>query len=104
KNNDYASFLPALRENIDLCKRYVECFDPADEPYDILLDDFERDLKPAEVRSIFEYVKEHQGPLIKEYGHAADPVQGHFPRNLQEQFEREVLRTFGWDESAWRLD
>jgi carboxypeptidase Taq len=104
KTNDYAAFLPALRENIDLCKRYVECFDPADEPYDILLDDFERDLKTAEVRRIFDYVKEHQGPLIKEFAHAAEPVQGRFPRHLQEQFEREVLRAFGWDENAWRLD
>jgi carboxypeptidase Taq len=104
KNNDYASFVPALQENIDLCKRYVECFDPADEPYDILLDDFERDLKTAEVRSIFEYVKEHQGPLVKEYAQAGESVQGPFDRAAQEQFEREVIRKFGWSEDAWRLD
>jgi carboxypeptidase Taq len=104
EKNDYSSFLPALRENIDLCKRYVECFDPADEPYDILLDDFERDLKTAEVRRIFEYVKEHQGPLIREYSGAADGTSGPFSRQLQEQFEREVIGRFGWDAHAWRLD
>jgi len=104
RNNDYSSFLPALRENIDLCKRYVECFDPADEPYDILLDDFERDLKTAEVRRIFDYVKEHQGPLISEFAGSPEPTSGPFPRDLQEQFEREVIGKFGWDERAWRLD
>src|SRR5581483_3801752 len=104
KNNDYASFVPALQENIDLCKRYVECFEPADEPYDILLDDFERDLKTAEVRSIFEYVKEHQGPLVKQYAHAGASAQGPFDRATQEQFEREVISKFGWSEDAWRLD
>jgi Zn-dependent carboxypeptidase len=35
KNSDFAAFLPALRENLDLCKRYIECFDAPDEPYDI---------------------------------------------------------------------
>jgi carboxypeptidase Taq len=104
RNNDFKSFLPALRENIDLCKRYVECFDAADEPYDILLDDFERDLKTAEVRRIFEYVKEHQGPLVREFGGARERNNGPFPRGLQEQFEREVIRRFGYDERSWRLD
>jgi carboxypeptidase Taq len=104
KNDDFASFLPALRENLDLCKRYVECFDPADEPYDILLDDFERDLKTADVRRIFEYVKEHQGPLVKEFATELQPTKGPFPRHLQEQFEREVIGRFGYTERAWRLD
>ena len=104
ETNDYASFLPALRKNIDLCKRYVECFDPADEPYDILLDDFERDLKTAEVRRIFDYLKEHQGPLIREYSGAAEGTAGPFSRQLQEQFEREVVGKFGWDTHDWRLD
>ena len=103
-NNDFSSFLPALRENIDLCKRYVECFEPGDEPYDVLLDDFERDLKTAEVRRIFEYVKEHQGPLIREYGGTQEGTKGPFPRELQEQFEREVVGRFGWDKHDWRLD
>ncbi|HEV2590662.1 MAG TPA: hypothetical protein VGU02_02095, partial [Gaiellaceae bacterium] len=104
KNNDYASFLPSLRENIDLCKRYVECFEPGDEPYDVLLDDFERDLKTAEVRRIFEYVKEHQGALIREYAGKTEGTKGPFSRRLQEQFEREVVGRFGFDDHAWRLD
>ncbi|HZR84611.1 MAG TPA: carboxypeptidase M32, partial [Candidatus Binatia bacterium] len=66
KNNDFASFLPVLRKNLDLRKRYIECFDPGDEPYDIVLDDFERGMKTAEVRQLFDYVKEHQAPLVKE--------------------------------------
>src|ERR687886_764143 len=43
KNNDFASFLPVLRKNLDLRKRYVEIFvDDYDEAYDVLLDDYER--------------------------------------------------------------
>ena len=46
-----ARFLPALERNLDLRHQYVECFDPGDEPYDILLDDYERGMKTAEVRA-----------------------------------------------------
>ena len=60
------SFLPVLRKNLDLRKRYIECFDVGDEPYDIVLDDYERGMKTKEVRRIFDYLKEHQAPLVKE--------------------------------------
>src|SRR3989440_6623209 len=37
---DYAAMLPHLEKHLELKHRYVECFDPADETYDILLDDY----------------------------------------------------------------
>jgi carboxypeptidase Taq len=106
KNDDFASFLPALRTNLDLRKRYVECFDVTDEPYDVLLDDYERDLKTAEVRRIFDYLKQHQAPLVRELASVAveAPPQREFPLEAQKRFEIEVIRGFGFDESAWRLD
>jgi carboxypeptidase Taq len=39
--SDFGKFLPALERNVELRRRYIECFDPSEEPYDILLDDFE---------------------------------------------------------------
>ena len=105
KNNDFAAFLPALRRNLDLRKRYVDCFDVGDEPYDVLLDDYERDMTTAEVRRIFDYLKEHQAPLVKELAGGLPPEAGRrFPLELQKQFELEVVRRFGFDDSAWRLD
>ena len=65
-NNDFAAFLPALRENVELRRRYIACFDgDYAEPYDAVLDDFERGMTTAEVRSLFDYLKEHQAPLVK---------------------------------------
>ena len=52
--SDFERFLPALERNVELKRRYVECFDPVDEPYDILLDDYERGMTTAEVRAIFD--------------------------------------------------
>jgi carboxypeptidase Taq len=107
KQNDFGSFLPMLRRNLDLRKRYVECFDAGDEPYDILLDDYERDMKTAHVRRIFEYLREHQAPLVKEIAAAGGnetPAPRAFPLELQKQFELEVLNRFGFTDDAWRLD
>ena len=107
KNNDFGSFLPVLRTNLDLRKRYIECFDVEDEPYDIVLDDFERGMKTAEVRQLFDYVKEHQAPLVKEVAaQAADekPAPREFPLELQKRFELEVIRKFGYTDDCWRLD
>lgn len=108
QNNDFASFLPVLRENLELSRRYVECFDgDYDEPYDALLDDYEPGMKTALVRETFEYLKEHQAPLVREAA-AAEPVPAPaartFPLELQRRFELEVVRRFGFDDQAWRLD
>jgi carboxypeptidase Taq len=109
KNNDFASFLPVLRKNLDLRKQYIDLFvDDFDEPYDVLLDDFERDMKSAEVREIFDYLKQHQAPLVKEIasrdGNAPTPTGRQFPLETQKQFELEVVGRFGYTDEAWRLD
>jgi carboxypeptidase Taq len=107
KNNDFASFMPVLQTNIDLKRRYVECFDPADEPYDILLDDFEPLMKTATVRRLFDYLKEHQAPLVKEVAGRSDPERPagrNYPIEGQKRFELEVARAFGFTDDAWRLD
>jgi carboxypeptidase Taq len=108
KNNDYASFMPALQRNLDLRRRYVECFDgDYDEPYDAVLDDYERGMKAAEVRRLFDYLKEHQAPLVKQVADAQPvPAPGprSFPLEQQRTFELEVVTRFGYDERSWRLD
>jgi carboxypeptidase Taq len=105
KNNDFDSFLRVLRPNLDLCKRYVDCFDVGDEPYDVLLDDYERGMKTTEVRRIFDYLKEHQAPIVKEFGGMRDePPPREFPLERQQEFELEVVRRFGFEDHAWRLD
>jgi carboxypeptidase Taq len=104
RNNDYASFMPVLRTNLDLVKRYVECFDVDSEPYDVLLDDYERDMKTADVRRIFDEVKEHQGAVVKDLSAPREHVEGSFPLEKQQEFELAVIRRFGYNDRCWRLD
>jgi carboxypeptidase Taq len=107
RENDFGSFLPVLRRNLDLRKRYIDCFEVGDEPYDIVLDDYERGMKTAEVRKIFDYLKTHQAPLVKEIagnGHApSKPPAKTFDLAAQKVFELEVIREFGFTDDAWRL-
>ncbi len=55
--SDYAAFRPWLDRILELKLRYLDCFPPADEPYDVFLDDFEPGMKTAEVRAVFERLK-----------------------------------------------
>src|SRR5712691_12787283 len=64
--SDFQALLPHLERNLELRQRYVECFDPADETYDVLLDDYEPGMKTAEVRGIFAGLKQELRPLIDE--------------------------------------
>jgi carboxypeptidase Taq len=106
RDNDFASFLPVLRKNLDLRKRYIDCFEVGDEPYDIVLDDFERGMKTSEVRRIFDYLKEHQAPLVKEVaaGSQVEKREKSFDVDAQKVFELEIAHEFGFTDDAWRLD
>jgi carboxypeptidase Taq len=103
--SDYESFRPWLEQLVELKHRYVECFPPADELYDILLDDYEQGMTAAEVRAIFDRLKEVLIPLVDSASSAATPpVKGHFPATVQRQLSLEIVRRFGFDDTAWRLD
>ncbi len=109
RDNDFASFMPVLERNLELRRRYVACFEgDFAEPYDALLDDYERGMTAAELRVFFDYLREHQVPLIRRVAEEADPIpagpERTFPLELQEQFEREIVRRFGFDDESWRLD
>jgi len=103
--SDYESFRPWLEQLVELKHRYVDCFPPADDPYDTLLDDYEQGMKTAEVRTIFDRLREVLIPLVEGAGSSATPsVRGHFPAQAQRALSLEIVRRFGFDETAWRLD
>ena len=109
QESDFASFLPALERNVELRRRYIECFDDYDEPYDVLLDDFERGMKTAEVRAVFDELKAELVPLIREVGERGDDgddafLRGTFPVDRQEAVGRAVVDAFGFRPGSWRLD
>ncbi len=103
--NDFESFLPALERNLDLKRRYVECFDWDDSPYTPLLDDFERFMTTTEVAEIFGAVRPALVELIRSAPQIdASFLEGRFPADTQRGFAERVLATLGFENGAWRLD
>lgn len=105
--NDYESFRPVLERALELKRRYVECFEGHDEPYDALLDDYEPGMKTAEVRAVFDELKTDLVPLIAELGSVDGDdafLDGPWPLPAQHAFSLKIIEGFGFDTSFARLD
>lgn len=105
--SDFQQFLPALERNVELRREYVDCFEGVDEPYDILLDDFEPQTTTAEVRETFDELKPELMALIADLSsEEVDDsfLQGNFPIDRQEALAKEVVSLFGFRPDTWRLD
>ena len=106
RDSDFERFRPYLERNVELRREYAACFE-VDEPYDALLDDFEPGMTTAEVRAVFERLKEGLVPLIADA--SAQEIddsflRGRFPVEAQKELERLVLARFGFREGSWRID
>jgi len=107
EENDFATFLPHLERAVELKRRYIDCFEGYDEPYDILLDDFEPGMKTAEVRTVFDELKASLVPLIAEVASPDDDdgfMRGPFPIDAQHEMSLRVIERFGYDPQFFRLD
>jgi len=105
--SDFESFRPALERNLDLRRRYVECFDDFDEPYDVLLDDFEPGTTAAEVRAVFGPVRERVVPLVSRLrDREVDDgfLRGEFPVERQAEIARDLVELLGYRPGTWRID
>jgi len=105
--SNFELFLPLLERNVELRRRYIACFEPRDEPYDILLDDFEPEMKTADVTKIFAEIKAELVPLIAELrDREVDNgfLYGRFPLDKQVALDHEVVDLFGHRPDTWRID
>jgi carboxypeptidase Taq len=103
--SDFESLAPHLERQLELRHRYVECFPPADEKYDVLLEDYEPGMTAAKVAAIFDEVKQATLPLIENAPEIDDSfLSGDFPAAAQEEAGRRVLDAFGFEQNGWRLD
>jgi carboxypeptidase Taq len=106
ESNDYEIFRPHLEHTLELTHCYVACFEPYDDPYDPLLDDFEPGMKTAEVAAVFETLRPELVSLLARIGEPVDDscLRGRFPEEAQRRFALAVLERWGMDDQAWRLD
>ncbi|MDX1663228.1 MAG: carboxypeptidase M32 [Candidatus Promineifilaceae bacterium] len=102
ENNDFASYEPWLDRIIELGQEKAELYGYEDEPYDALLDKYEAGAETAQVRTVFEQVKEATVPLlqaIQEEGRTIDDsfLHGDYNVEKQKEFARYIADAVGYD-------
>ena len=103
--SDFQQFRPVLETNLELKRRYVECFEWDDSPYTPLLDDFEPFMTTTEVVEVFDVVRPALSELVREAPKIdASFLRGSFPLDPQREFADRILATIGFEEGAWRID
>lgn len=106
--SDFSIFKPHLEKVVELVRKYISFFPPADHPYDILLDDYEPGMKTAEVQAIFSSLRPKQVELIKAITSRPQVKDDFLHKKYNEQkiwdFSAEVTKTFGYDWNRGRMD
>src|SRR3954471_12504015 len=77
ERSDFSVLLPSLEQIVELKREYIACFD-ADDPYDVLLDDFEPGLTTVEAARLLGGLKAKVAPLIPDVSEREDPVDDSF--------------------------
>ncbi|HSG44047.1 MAG TPA: carboxypeptidase M32 [Anaerolineales bacterium] len=108
EKSDFSIFQPHLEKVVELVKRYVSFFPPAEHPYDTLLDDYEPGMKTAEVKAIFDGLRPKQVELIKAIA-SKEQVKDDFLFNEYDEermmdFGVDVVTKYGYDWSRGRQD
>jgi carboxypeptidase Taq len=106
EESDFATFQPWLERVLELRRRYIECHAPYDDPYDVVLDDYEPEMRTDEIRSVFATLEPELVALIAEYASEEedDFLRGPFSVEAQQALSRELVEGFGVTWDSFRLD
>ncbi len=106
--SDFSIFQPHLEKVVDLVKKYISFFPPADHPYDTLLDDYEPGMKTEDVKKIFDDLRPQQVKLIKQINSAKQVKDDFLHKKFNEKkvwdFGEGVITKFGYDWNRGRQD
>ncbi|MGI8902832.1 MAG: carboxypeptidase M32 [Solirubrobacteraceae bacterium] len=111
-DSDFAAFAPYLERNLELARRYVESLDGLggfECSYDVLLDDYEPQMRTAQVAALFAELRGELVPLIRSVVELSDRVDdsclhGRFPVELQRRLVADVVGMMGFEREGWRMD
>jgi carboxypeptidase Taq len=105
---DFSIFRPHLEKVLDLVKKYISFFPPADHPYDTLLDDFEPGMKTSDVHAIFNPLRPKQVELLKRIAAKPKIKDDFLFKKYNEKklwdFGEEVIKSYGYDFNRGRQD
>lgn len=107
--NDFDTFAPYLEKTIDHATQVAELLGYPVEPYDALLDGYERETSTAEVAAMFAELKPPLIALTKAISESprrrdAKPIPGTFPIDQQNAITLEIVKRLGYDVHHGRQD
>jgi len=110
-DNDFASFVPALTQVLDLTRQKGECYGYAEggEVYDALINEFEPDTTAVEIERVFTPLRDRLSAFIAEVtdGGTApkvDFLHRSIPVEKQHAFGQAITAQLGFDYDKGRLD
>jgi carboxypeptidase Taq len=106
--SEFSIFQTHLERVVELVHKYISFFPPADHPYDTLLDDYERGMKTADVKAIFDGLRPKQVKLLKAITSAKQVKAEFIYRKYNEKklmdFGVNIITKFGYDWNRGRQD
>ncbi|MDX1412954.1 MAG: carboxypeptidase M32 [Candidatus Promineifilaceae bacterium] len=108
EDNDFAGYRPWLEQIVELGQEKADLLGYEDEKYDALLDQYEYDMKTAEVRDIFSALKQELIPLREaiddSHAHVDDTLLHQpFDVDKQREFAHYIAPKVGYDFSRGHL-
>ena len=109
ERSDFSIFAPHLATLLEIAREKADLWGYADEPYDALLDGYERSTSTAAVAGLFDEMR----PVVREItaeavgisaSRAASLPPGPYPVAAQQKFNAQVAESIGFDFQAGRID
>lgn len=109
KRSDFARFAPHLETLLEIAREKADRWGYVGEPYDALLEGYERGTSTAAVAGLFDEMR----PALREIAasaveisatHAPSLPAGPYPVDAQQRFNAQVAKSIGFDFDAGRID
>lgn len=107
--SDFPQFAPYLEKQLSIARRKADLWGYEDEPYDALLRGYERGAKTREIAKVFANLKPELTAIAAEAVERskrvpANLLRGKYPIEKQQQLNREVAESIGFDFQRGRID
>jgi len=107
KASDFSVFAPHLEKLVGLASEKANLWGYADEPYDALLEGFERGTSTATIADLFDVLRKDLAPLSAQAVAKRSPSElppGPYPVASQQSFNAIVAAEIGFDFETGRID
>ncbi|WP_299265319.1 carboxypeptidase M32 [Halorientalis sp.] len=105
---DWNEFAPTLERIVELKREHAAQIDPDRDPYEVLFEEYEPYLGIETAEQVLERLREELVPLIEDIEDSdadlADPFEGSYDEDAQEELVRDALDALGYDWDRGRLD